>query len=267
MNLSRRFPATAAFVIALLLSASCGQPVAVGDLLSVQVQESVLVFPEKGSVRLPFVVDEPGYVFDLQEGNRLVKSFHDGLEDFLVTDDGDFFGVNNFRALVYRNNGSTDGDPTSVIDMSDLLNDKPLAIRQIGDDVYLVGGMKIMKSSAKEFKFTETASIISDGLMLFDGALGNKDTGFAYMTDKALNRFVRFSISGKKPTLVKKLTTGIHVGHRDPLTVETAKNIYIEHLGNIWMVEQSGAGFVVVYNPKGVAELKNAAGKFIKQKE
>ncbi|MBR1539168.1 MAG: CotH kinase family protein, partial [Bacteroidales bacterium] len=67
MNLSRRFPATAAFVIALLLSASCGQPVAVGDLLSVQVQESVLVFPEKGSVRLPFVVDEPGYVFDLQE--------------------------------------------------------------------------------------------------------------------------------------------------------------------------------------------------------
>lgn len=207
------------------------------------------------------------YVFDLQEGNRLVKSFHDGLEDFLVTDDGDFFGVNNFRALVYRNNGSTDGDPTSVIDMSDLLNDKPLAIRQIGDDVYLVGGMKIMKSSAKEFKFTETASIVSDGLMLFDGALGNKDTGFAYMTDKALNRFVRFSISGKKPTLVKKLTTGIHVGHRDPLTVETAKNIYIDHLGNIWMVEQSGAGFVVVYNPKGVAELKNAAGKFIKQKE
>jgi hypothetical protein len=206
------------------------------------------------------------FVFDLKEGNKLVKSFHDGLEDFLVTDDGDFFGVNNYRALVYRNNGNTDGDPTSVVEMSDLLKDKPLAIRQMGDDVYIVGGKRVMKTAAKEFKWTETASISSDGLRLFDGALGAKYSGFAYMTDKALNRFIHFSVSGKTPTLLKKLSTGINVGRRDPLTVETASLIHIDGIGNIWMVEQSGAGFVVVYNPRGIANLRDLAGKFVKQK-
>lgn len=207
------------------------------------------------------------YVFDLQQGNKLVKSFHDGLEDFLVTNDGDFFGVNNYRAIVYRNNGSTDGDPTSTIDMSDLLGDKPIAVRQNGDDIYLFGGKLVLKSSAKEFKFSQSASIDSDGLMLFGGALGPKDTGFAYMSDKALNRFVRFSVSGKKPTLLKKLTTGINVGRREPLTVETARHFHIDSFGNVWMVEQSGAGFVVVYNPRGIAYLNDLAGKFVKQKQ
>ena len=206
------------------------------------------------------------YVIDLKEGNKLVKSFHDGLEDFLVTDDGDFFGVNNYRALVYRNNGNADGDPSSTIDMSDLLgSDKPLAVRQNGNDIYLVGGKKILKCPAKEFKFSEAATIVSDGLMMFDGALGSKGTGFAYITDKALNRFVQFSVTGKKPTLLKKLSTGINVGRREPLTVETAKHFHIDSFGNIWMVEQSGAGFIVVYNPRGIGYLNSLGGKFVKQ--
>ena len=31
------------------------------------------------------------------------------------------------------------------------------------------------------------------------------------------------------------------------------------------MVEQSGAGFVVVYNPNGIVGLKTLAGQFVKQ--
>jgi len=205
------------------------------------------------------------YVFDLKNGNKLIKSFHDGLQDFLVTDDGDFFGVNNFRALVYRNNGNPDGDATSVVEMGDLLKDKPLAIRQIGDDIYIAGGKKVMKTAAKEFKWTETSSITSEGLMLFDGALGTNGWGFAYMTDRALNRFVRFNISNDSPSMQKKLSTGINVGQRNLLVVETAGNFYIDSLGNIWMIEQSGAGFVVVYNPEGLAGLQKIAGKFVKQ--
>lgn len=58
----------------------------------------------------------------------------------------------------------------------------------------------------------------------------------------------------------------MNVGRRDPLTVETASHIYVDRKGNIWMVEQSGAGFVVVYNPRGIADLKDLAGKFVKQK-
>jgi len=207
------------------------------------------------------------YVIDLKEGNRIVKSFHDGLDDFLVTDDGDFFGVNNFRALVYRNDGNPDSDPASVQDMSTLLNDHPITIRQIGSDIYIVGGKRVMKTDAKEFKWTETSTITSEGLRLYDGALDSNGSGFSYMGDNALNRFVRFSTTGKAPTMMKQLATNINVGRRDLLVVQNASQIFADTLGNFWMVEQSGAGFVVVYNPKGLAEMKNAAGKFIKQKE
>jgi hypothetical protein len=55
------------------------------------------------------------------------------------------------------------------------------------------------------------------------------------------------------------------VGQRNLLVVETAGNFYIDSLGNIWMIEQSGAGFVVVYNPEGLAGLQKIAGKFVKQ--
>ena len=206
------------------------------------------------------------YVFDLQNGNKVIKGFHDGLEDFIVTDDGDFFGVNNYRALVYRNNGNPDGDPTSVIEMNDLLKEKPISLRLMGDDVYIVGGMRVMKTPAKKFEWTETARITSDGLRLYDGAFGAKGSGFAYIGDRALNRFVHFSTSGTSHTMLKKLATGMNVGRREPLTVETASHIYIDNLGNIWMVEQSGAGFVVVYNPNGIVGLKTLAGQFVKQK-
>jgi hypothetical protein len=207
------------------------------------------------------------YVFDLKEGNRIVKSFHDGLDDFLVTDDGDFFGVNNFRALVYRNDGNPDSDPASVREMSDLLNDHPITIRQIGSDIYIVGGKRVMKTDSKEFVWTETSTITSEGLRLYDGTLDANGSGFAYMSDNVLNRFVIFSTSNKAPTMMKQLATNINVGRRDLLVVQNASQIFADSLGNIWMVEQSGAGFVVVYNPKGLAEMKNAAGKFIKQKE
>ena len=207
-----------------------------------------------------------GYVFDLKEGNKLVKAFHDGFEDFLVTDDGDFFGVNNFRVLVYRNNGNTDGDATNVAEIGELLQDHPIAICQIGADIYIAGGRKVMKTDAKTFKWAETASLAGNGLKLYDGALAGSGTGFAYISDGNLNRFARFNVAGNAPTLMKKLSTGINVGRKLPLTVETASNIYIDSMDNVWMVESSGAGFVVVHNPRGIAGLKSLAGKFVQQK-
>ena len=207
-----------------------------------------------------------GCVIDLKENNRLVKNFHDGFVDFLVTDDGDFFGVNNFRVMVYRNNGNTDGDPTAVAQIGDLLKDNPIAIRQCGGDIYIAGGKKVFKTGAGTFNWTETATLAGNNLKLYDGALGANGDGFAYMSDNDLNRFALFNAHSNSPTLMKKLSTGIHVGRKTPLTVETAGNIHIDRNGNIWMVERSGAGFIVVYNPKGIVLLKSLAGKFIQQK-
>jgi len=207
-----------------------------------------------------------GYVFDLKEGNKLVKNFHDAFVDFLVTDDGDFFGINNFRVLVYRNNGNTDGDATNFAEINALLKDNPIAIRQIGGDIYIAGGKRVMKTNAKTFNWTEAASLAGNGLKLYDGALADNGKGFAYMSDNDLNRFTLFDVKNNRPTLMKKLETNINVGRKLPLTVETADNIYFDSFGNIWMVESSGAGFIVVYNPKGINRLRSLAGRFIQQK-
>ena len=208
-----------------------------------------------------------GYVYDLQDGNKLVKSFHDGFEDFLVTDDGDFFGVNNYRALVYRNNGNSDGDANSTIDMSDLLKDHPATICQLADDVCLAGGSKVTKTAAKEFQWTETTSL-TGGVKLQDAALAHDGSGFAYIgRDDAGNRFASFTTTNHTPTLLKKLATGLNVERREPLTVEVAKNIFIDSNQNIWMVENTGTCLVVVYNPQGIVGLSGLAGKFVKQKK
>jgi len=209
-----------------------------------------------------------GYVYDLQDGNKLVKSFHDGFEDFLVTDDGDFFGVNYFRALVYRNNGNSDGDANSTTDMSDLLKDHPAAIRQFDDDVCLAGGSKVTKTAAKEFQWTETTTL-AGGVKLQDADIAADGSGFAYIgRDSDGNRFAAFSTTtNKAPTLLKKLATGLNVERREPLTVEIAKNIFIDSNQNIWMVENTGTNLVVVYNPQGIVGLTRLAGRFVKQKK
>ena len=200
------------------------------------------------------------YVYDLQE-KKIIKRFNDGLQQFLVTDEGDFYGANNFRAVLYRNNGDSNAD----IEISALFNSDPVAIRQIGNEIYLVGGNKVVKTPVKDFKWTEAVSLTGNRLKLRDAALSRSATGFSYVSDSDLNRFAHFSTNNSVPSLQKKLNTGINVERSLPLTVEIAQNIHIDQFGNIWMVENTGTYFVVIYNPKGIVGLKNLAGKFIKQ--
>ena len=206
------------------------------------------------------------YVYDLQE-KKIIKRFHDGLEYFVVTDDGDFYGANNFRALLYRNNGNTGGDANADIEMSALLKAKPAAMCLIGKDIYLVGGNKVVKTAVKEFSWTESTTLTGNDLELKDAALASDHAGFSYIYDKALNRFAHFSTDSKTSKPLKQLNTGINVGRPRPLTVEVAQNIYIDSKGNIWMVESTGTYFVVVYNPEGLVGLDKLAGKFVKQQK
>ena len=206
------------------------------------------------------------YVYDLQE-KKIIKRFHDGLEYFVVTDDGDFYGANNFRALLYRNNGNTGGDANADIEMSALLKAKPAAMCLIGKDIYLVGGNKVVKTAVKEFSWTESTTLTGNDLELKDAALASDHAGFSYIYDKALNRFAHFSTDSKTSKPLKQLNTGINVGRPRPLTVEVAQNIYIDSKGNIWMVENTGTYFVVVYNPEGLVGLDKLAGKFVKQQK
>ena len=185
----------------------------------------------------------------------------------MVTDDGDFYGANNFRALLYRNNGNTGGDANADIEMSALLKAKPAAMCLIGKDIYLVGGNKVVKTAVKEFSWTESTTLTGNDLELKDAALASDHAGFSYIYDKALNRFAHFSTDSKTSKPLKQLNTGINVGRPRPLTVEVAQNIYIDSKGNIWMVENTGTYFVVVYNPEGLVGLDKLAGKFVKQQK
>ena len=207
------------------------------------------------------------YVYDLQSGNKLIKRFHDGCEHFLVTDDGDFFGINNFRAFVYRNNGNSDGDATNYVEIGELFKNKPAALRQINNEVYVAGGNKVMKTAVNEFKWTEATTLTGVGIELKDADIATDHSGFSVISDRSLNRFAHFATNSTTPKVMKSLSTGINVGRPKPLTVEIASNIHIDSNGNIWMVENTGTYFVVIYNPKGIVGLKNLAGKFVKQKK
>lgn len=206
-------------------------------------------------------------IFDLQDNNKVIKRFHDGFEVFLLTDDGDFYGANNFRIALYRNNGNSDGDANATAETWEVLKGKPATICQRGNNIYIVGGQKVLKTPVKEFEWTESTTIEGE-TKLQDTALSPEGKGFAYIgRDKDGNRFAQYSASSTYAKLVKKLETGIKVERPQPLTVEVAQNIYIDSKGNIWMVENTGTYFVVVYNPEGLVGLEKLAGKFVKQQK
>ena len=209
-------------------------------------------------------LNSKSYVYDLQ-AKKIIKEFHDGCEFFLVTDDGDFYGANNFRVLLYQNDGNTDGDANKYSETQDLLKGNPVAMRQIGNDIYLVGGNKVVKTPVKGFNWTESATLAGNRLQLLGAALSTGNKSFAYVRDNDLNRFAHFTQDSNTPTLLKKLSTGINVGKPAPLTVENAQNLHIDQNGNIWMIEESGSYLVVIYNPNGIVGLTNIAGKFIKR--
>ena len=62
------------FAVSLLLFAGCEDPVPTGVLRSVQVQKTVVTFAANESIQIAFVVDEPGYVFDLVSDVVLYKA-------------------------------------------------------------------------------------------------------------------------------------------------------------------------------------------------
>ena len=200
-------------------------------------------------------------VYDLQDHNKLIKEYYDGLTDYIVTDNGDLFGTNNYRTLVVRNNGDvSDSDPVTA-ETSSIINGDPCQLYQDGEYIYLVGGSKVAKTKATEFKWEVTADLTGNFKMNAAGI--STLIGFAYIQDNSLNRFAEFTISANDAKLQKQLNTGIRIPpQKSALQVTGASNIHIDSNGNIWMLDNAGNGCYIVYNPNGIVGLKAIAGKF-----
>ena len=212
---------------------------------------------------LTYAGSNRAFVFDLQDNNKLIKSTYDAFEDFAVTDKGDLYGVNNFRVLLLRNNGEVEGDEPIAAETSSLTNGKPCQLYLNPDDgyVYLVGGSKVQKTLATEFKWTECVSL-KGNIKLEDAAISRGGIVFGYIgRDNAGNRLALLNIRSESPSLYKKLKTGITY-NRQPLEVEVVSNVFADSNSNFWMLD-GFKGCYIIYNPRGIRGLKKVRGNLV----
>ena len=208
--------------------------------------------------------DEQITVYDLRDGNKVVKKCGNDLLRYVVTDKGDLYGVSAYQIGLRKNNGDDDGyNMQGETSLSELIKGNVLDMQQIGDSVYLVGENKIARTAIDKFDWTPAPAL--GNITMNASGLSQSKGGFAWIrTDGAGNQFALFNANGSKPTLMKKMQTGIKIPrYMGGYIVQKADNIHFDSMGNIWMrCEEAGRCLVVVYNPNGIAGLTSLAGKY-----
>lgn len=208
--------------------------------------------------------DEQITVYDLRDGNKVVKKCGNDLLRYVVTDKGDLYGVSAYQIGLRKNNGDDDGyNMQGETSLSELIKGNVLDMQQIGDSVYLVGENKIARTAIDKFDWTPAPAL--GNITMNASGLSQSKGGFAWIrTDGAGNQFALFNANGSKPTLMKQMQTGIKIPrYMGGYIVQKADNIHFDSMGNIWMrCEEAGRCLVVVYNPNGIAGLTSLAGKY-----
>lgn len=208
--------------------------------------------------------DENITVYDLKDDNKAIKKCGNDLLRYVVTNKGDLYSVNAYRAVLRQNNGNDDGyDMQGDMYLTDLVKGKALEMRQIGDSIFVVGENNISKAAADEFKWTPNSTL--ENITVNAVGLSQAKTGFAWIkTDAAGNKFALFNTANREVHLEKQLDTGIRIPrHMGDYIVQKADNIHFDSLGNIWMrCEEAGRCIIVVYNPNGIMGLTSLAGKY-----
>ena len=208
--------------------------------------------------------DENVTVYDLKDDNKAIKKCGNDLLRYVVTDKGDLYSVNAYRAVLRQNNGNDDGyDMQGDTHLTDLVKGKALEMRQIGDSIFVIGENNISKVAVGEFKWAPNSTL--ENITLNAVGLSQAKTGFAWIkTDAAENKFALFNTANRSVQLEKQLNTGIKIPrHMGTYIVQKADNIHFDSMGNIWMrCEEAGRCLIVVYNPNGIMGLESLAGKY-----
>ena len=223
-----------------------------------------IIFSPNG--RYMAYVGERAKVYDLQDNNKCIKYTHEcGAASQVLTDDGDLFSVDAYRILVARNNGNKDEGVTSEANVSEITGGAPCNLHILGNEVYITGGKKLLKTDANKFEWTLVSTMPgSEGYKI--SGLSANGTGFA-VTDAGGNFYVHasFNNQGSTPVLMKKIVTGLKNQFNEEIDTHNVTSVHFDNDGNVWL-QYSDAGYVV-YNSLGLVGLTQIAGKFKLYKE
>lgn len=223
-----------------------------------------IIFSPNG--RYMAYVGDRAKVYDLQDNKKCIKETYEcGGASQVLTDDGDLFSVDAYRVLVARNNGNKDESVTSEATVRDITGDAPCNLHILGNEVYITGGKKLLKTDMKKFDWTLVSTMPgSEGYKI--SGLSANGNGFA-VTDAGgnFNVHAAFNTQGSTPTVMKKIVTGLKNQFREEIDTHNVTSVRFDQDGNVWL-QYSYAGYVV-YNPNGLVGLSQIAGKYKLYKE
>ena len=159
-----------------------------------------------------------------------------------------------------RNNGNKDEGVASEANVGDITGGAPCNLHIRSNEVYITGGKKLLKTDVKKFEWTLVSSMPGKEGYQISG-LSKSGNGFA-VTDAggSFNVHAMFHIDGSKPTVRKKIVTGLKNQFRQEIDTHNVTSVHYDQNGNVWL-QYSGEGFVV-YNPGGLVGLTKIAGKY-----
>ena len=217
-----------------------------------------IIFSPNG--RYMAYVGERAKVYDLQDDKKCIKQTYEcGAESQVLTDDGDLFSVDAYRVLVARNNG--DKSDVSSASVSDITGGAPCQLHIVGNEVYITGGKKLLKTDMKAFDW-KPASTMPDKESYKISEMNGEGKGFA-ITDAggSFNVHAVFDKSGTTPKLMKKLHTGMKNQFKQDIDTHNVTSLHYDMNGNLWL-QYAPHGYIV-YNPGGIVGVPQVAGKYV----
>ena len=217
-----------------------------------------IIFSPNG--RYMAYVGERAKVYDLQDDKKCIKQTYEcGAESQVLTDDGDLFSVDAYRVLVARNNG--DKSDVSSASVSDITGGAPCQLHIVGNEVYITGGKKLLKTDMKAFDW-KPVSTMPDKESYKISEMNGEGKGFA-ITDAggSFNVHAVFDKSGTTPKLMKKLHTGMKNQFKQDIDTHNVTSLHYDMNGNLWL-QYAPHGYIV-YNPGGIVGVPQVAGKYV----
>lgn len=218
-----------------------------------------IIFSPNG--RYMAYVGERAKVYDLQYDKKCIKETYEcGAASQVLTDDGDLFSVDAYRIIVARNNGNKDEGTTTTASVSDVTGGAPCQLHIVGNEVFITGGKKLLKTDMKKFDW-KSVSNMPDKENFKISEMNGDGRGFA-VTDAGGNFKVHatFDTTGATPKLTGKLTTPFKNQYNQVVDTHNVTSLHYDHTGNLWL--QYALNGYLIYNPEGIVGLSEVAGKY-----
>ena len=224
------------------------------DAIDYGAQGSKIIFSPNG--RYMAHVGNVCKVYDSQNGYKLIKECDEvRFADALLTDEGDLFKTNGWQTSVARNNGDVNECSSEERDFTDVLKGVTCCIQLVDNQVYLLAGIRIVKTETPEMRWSTQSKLENSPLKYVHAYIAPNGEAFASVTggtDMEKDRFVRISTNGD-PTVMDAIHTGLHNRYNQEYTTNHADRIYIDSNGNIWLLYYGTQ--IIVYNPQNIMGL------------